>query len=122
MAKELNFDSKKLLNKKFKAVDKGYDPSEVDNYLDKIIEDYQIIESRLATPCEDVDSLKAQISELKKTVSQLTSELEREQKKWKYMPKDVKEVHIDNYELLQRIGKLEMFIYEKLNLNPDEIK
>ena len=118
MENELNFTSKSLLEKKFKKGDVGYDPYEVDLVLDQIIEDYRKIESSSQI---DVKALIQEIADLRKENQTLKDALEKEQKKFKYLPKD-KEVHIDNYELLQRIGKLEMIIYERLNLNPDEIK
>ena len=118
MENEFNFTSQSLLDKKFKKGDVGYDPYEVDLVLDQIIDDYRKMESNKQI---DYKGLLEQISELKKENQSLKEALEKEQKKFKYLPKD-KEVHIDNYELLQRIGKLEMIIYERLGLNPDEIK
>ena len=119
MAKELNFTSQTLLKKRFKSADRGYDPLEVDQVLDQIIHDYEIIEANSSV---DVPALLDLVSELKKENARLMEELAKEKGKFKYLPKDLKEVHIDNYELLQRIGKLEMYIKEKLNVNPDEIK
>ena len=119
MGKQLNYSKDVLLNKKFKSADRGYDPLEVDEVLDKIIEDYEKFE---VSSSVDITSLMAEISELKKERARLNEELQKEKSKFKYLPKDLKEVHIDNYELLQRIGKLEAFIKENLNVNPDEIK
>lgn len=118
MSKEIKFSSQTLLDKQFKHCEQGYDPLEVDIVLDQIIEDYKEFESLVVKNA----SLLEQIAELKKEIQALESELNKEKKKLKYLPKDQKEYHIDNYELLQRIGKLEMLIYEKLNINPDDIK
>ena len=46
MANKLNYDGKSLLNIKFSPDQKGYDPLEVDQVLDKIIKDYESI------PCD----------------------------------------------------------------------
>ena len=119
MAKELNFDSKSLYKKKFKTAERGYDPLEVDETLDRIIEDYRVIES---TSSIDVNKLLDEIARLKKENARISDELSKVQGKFKYLPKDLKEIHIDNYELLLRIGKLEAIIKEKLNMNPDDIK
>ena len=119
MAKDLNFDSKTLYKKKFKSAERGYDALEVDKTLDLIIEDYRLFESSSTL---DVPKLLEEISRLKRENSKLTDELTKIQSKIKYLPKDLKDVHIDNYELLQRIGKLEVVIKEKLNMNPDDIK
>ena len=119
MAKELNFNSKSLQKKKFKTAEMGYDPLEVDEVLDQIIEDYRLIESNSSV---DVPKLLSQLAELKKENAKLSEELNKAQGKIKYLPKDSKDIHIDNYELLLRIGRLEAIIKEKLNMNPDDIK
>lgn len=118
MSKDLHFSSQTLLDKQFKHCEQGYDPLEVDSVLDQIIEDYRELESLTSRN----NSLNEQIAQLKKEIQSLEENLEKEKKRLKYLPKDQKEYHIDNYELLQRIGKLEMFIHDKLNINPDDIK
>ena len=119
MAKDLKFTSKDIENIKFKYVQRGYDPLRVDEVLDEIIEDYVKIESKASLTNQE---LLNQIAELKKQNAALTEELQKEKNRIKYLPKDQKEVHIDNLVLLQRIGKLESIIYERLNMNPDDIK
>ena len=118
MVKELHFTSEKLLDIKFPSVDRGYDPYQVDLVLDQIIEDYRIFESQ----DDSNQALKDEISELKKLNASLSEELVKEKNRVKYLPRDQKDVHIDNYELLIRIGKLEALIHEKLGINPEEIK
>ena len=119
MAKDLKFTSEDLLNIKFKAVQCGYDPKQVDVVLDEIIEDYKKIENEQS---KDVQELLNQIAELKKQNASLNEQLQKEKSKINYLPKDLKEVHVDNYVLLTRIGKLESIIFEKLNMNPYDIK
>ncbi len=119
MEKKTNFTSEELLNKKLPHVQRGYDPYVVDSLLDKIIEDYELIEKVNSI---DLEKLNKELEELRKANSSLKEELDKEKNKWKYITRDHKDIHIDNFELLQRIGKLEMVIYEKLNMNPDEIK
>ncbi len=122
MDQKTNLTSKELLEKKFSTTDRGYDPYEVDTYFDKIIEDYYKFEEIIALNGVDVNKIIKELDELRKANSELKEELEKEKNKWKYISKDRKDIHIDNYELLQRIGKLEMLIYEKLHINPDDIK
>lgn len=118
MAKDLSFTSEKLLEIKFPAVEHGYDPYQVDMVLDQIIADYRNLESSE----EITERLKEEIIELKKLNDSLNGELLKEKNRMKYLPRDQKEVHIDNYELLLRIGKLEALIYEKLGISPEDIK
>ena len=119
MAKDLKFSSEELLNIKFKAVEHGYDPNQVDEVLDQVINDYRKIESGESN---NNTELLNQIAELRKANILLTEQLEKEKNRVKYLPKDQKDVHVDNYELLLRIGKLEKIIFERLNLGPDDIK
>ena len=118
MNKDLAFSSNELLNKKFKTAERGYDPEEVDTVLDQIMEGYRKVESLSKV---DVKALQNELTELKKENARIQEELTKQKEKIKYLPKD-KAVHIDNYELLQRIGKLEMFIKEKLGSIPEELK
>ena len=118
MNKDLNFTSNTLLNRKFKSSERGYNPDEVDEVLDQIIDDYRKIES---TSSIDVKALLNELNELKKENAKLSEELEKEKNKIKYLPKD-KSIHIDNYELLHRIGKLEMYIKEHIGSIPEELK
>ena len=118
MNKELSFTSEELLNKKFKTAERGYNPEEVDTVLDQIIDDYRKIESNSKI---DVKALLDELNELKKENACLKEELVKQKDKIKYLPKD-KVVHIDNYELLQRIGKLEMYIKDHIGSIPEELK
>lgn len=122
MDKKTNFTSEELLNKKFSYSKNGYNALEVDKVLDQIIEDYEKYELSSNPSGVDIEKLAKEIDSLRKENQDLKAELEKEKNKWKYISRDHKDIHIDNYELLQRIGKLEMVIHEKLNMNPDEIK
>ena len=122
MGNKLRLNSQKIANLEFKVSPKGYDPLQVDQLLDDVIRDYEVIESKMVVyDKEENASMNNQIEELKKQVVSLTVELEKEKSKWKYV-KGNTGVSEDNYELLKRIGKLEKIIFEKLHLNPEEIK
>lgn len=122
MEKKTNYTKEELLNKEFSVAVKGYNPLEVDQVLDKIIEDYERFEKNKSNSSVDVDDLLNQIKVLKEENEAIKEELEKERNKWKYISKDHKDIHLDNYELLLRIGKLEMFIHDKLGINPEDIK
>ena len=123
MDKKLNFTREELLEKRFSSAPRGYDPLEVDKILDQIMEDYEVFESNpTGGNSPELDKVLKELEELKKENASLKVELEKEKNKWKYISKDHKDIHIDNYELLKRIGKLEQLIHEKLDMNPDEIK
>lgn len=122
MEKKTNYTKEELLNKEFSVAVKGYNPLEVDQVLDKIIEDYERFEKNKSNSSVDVEELLSQIKALKEENETIKEELEKERNKWKYISKDHKDIHLDNYELLLRIGKLEMYIHDKLGINPEDIK
>ena len=122
MDRKTNFTSNELLNKKFPKMKNGYDPMEVDSVLDQIIQDYELFETNPNPVSSDTQKLLKEIEDLKRANEELKEELDNEKNKWKYVSKDHKNIHIDNYELLQRIGRLEMVIHEKLNMDPNKIR
>lgn len=121
MAVKLKHSTETLLNKQFQHKGAGYDSFDVDTVFDEIIKDYHIIESNHLVSEEEYQNLKKEIESLKKENINLKIELDNEKSKLKYIKKDGKDIHIDNLELLKRIGRLEYIIHEKLHLNPDEI-
>lgn len=122
MDKKLKLCSEELANKRFKPCGKGYDALQVDKLFDEVIQDYEFIENNLVTYTKEENYAMIQhIESLKKRISELTIELEKEKAKWKYV-KGSSGVSEDNYELLKKIGKLERIIYDKLRLSPEEIK
>ena len=121
MARKLKKTSEELANKSFAFKPNGYDPLEVDTILDEIIKDYELIESSVVLSTDEYQNLKNEIDNLKKVNIDRAIELENEKSKWKNLTSNNQEVHIDNLELLQRIGKLEKIIYDNLHLSPEEI-
>lgn len=118
---KLKNSTKSLLNKQFSSAPKGYNPLEVDTMFDQIIRDYETVEENVLLSKQEEENLKNKIEALNKENIELKVELDNEKSRWKYIKKDGKDIHIDNLVLLQRIGKLEQIIYEKLHMNPDEI-
>ena len=118
---KLKNSSQSLVNKKFSTAPRGYNPLEVDSLFDQIIKDYETVEENSLLSKDEEDNLTSKIEALRKENIELKVELDNERSRWKYIKKDGKDIHIDNLVLLQRIGKLEKIIYEKLNMNPDEI-
>ena len=118
---KLKKNSDEILNMEFKIAPKGYDGLEVDSYLDQIVKDYLAVEQNYLLSVEEYKDLKARIEKLDKENIELKIKLEKEKGKWKYIKNDEEDIHIDNLVLLQRIGKLEQYIYEKLHINPNEI-
>lgn len=121
MSIKLKKNSDYLANVQIPGTAGGYNSLEVDALLDQIIKDYETVEQNCLLSKEEYQDLKDKINNLSKENTELRVELDNEKGRWKYIKNDGKDIHIDNLELLQRIGKLERIIVEKLHLNPDKI-
>ena len=118
---KLKNDSLQIVNKQFTFDRNGYNSLEVDTLLDQIVKDYETVESNVLLAKDEDESLRQEITTLKKENIKLKVELDNEKSRWKYIKNDGKDIHIDNLVLLQRIGKLEKIIYEKLHINPEDV-
>ena len=118
---KLKTNSKELGSKEFAIKPKGYDAYDVDNTLDMIIKDYETIENNVLMSYEEHKALIEEINKLRNENVDLNVSLDKEKNKWKYVKMDGKDIHIDNLELLKRIGKLEKIIHDRLHINPDDI-
>lgn len=121
MAVKLKKNSDTLASNRFTPKNGGYNAFEVDSLLDEIIADYEKVENNVLISKTEYEQLNKRIEELEKQNIELKIKFDKANSKWKYLITDDKKVHIDNLELLIRIGKLEKIIHDKLHLNPDEI-
>lgn len=112
--------SKSILDKKFKQNLKGYDPEDVDSFLDKVIEDYEKIEC-------DFNELNRQITDLKRDNETLKAQLRDKeaaisiQKSKNIALSSSHQSSLDNLELLQRLSAYEKKLYQ-LGVDPSKIK
>lgn len=120
MAIKLNLNSKEILEMKFPNVPRGYDPLYVDEYLDKIIRDYKLVETNCLVESNEIDLLKSKIAALEKELQNIKIENE----KYASRLKDINEndnVTVDNIDLVKRINVLEKFLYQHGYI-PSQIK
>lgn len=68
----VQFTPKDILEKSFNQKMRGYDPNEVDTFLDGIIKDYQTYESNINKLLNENNQLKAEIKQLKQHENQAT--------------------------------------------------
>jgi len=120
MAIKLLLNSKEILEKKFAGAPRGYDPIAVDEFLDKIINDYLLIEKNILEDASYVQGLLDTIERLKKEKSDLEIELGRYKERFSNI-KASDNVTTDNMELLKKVNKYERFIY-RIGYNPKDIK
>lgn len=98
--KKFNLNTTTILEKKFTTEMSGYNPSEVDQYLDQIIADYQTYE----------ETVKLQENKLHER-HEILVEKDQEIKKLKVEVENLKEQlknanRINSYELMEKIKEL----------------
>lgn len=101
----LNLTPEQILNNEFSVEFKGYSPTEVDAFLDQILEDYQISEDNTQELLDLIASLQDQIKKLNSKII----ELEGKQKAF-----DISNTtSYSSVDILKRISRLEEEVYSK---------
>ena len=112
MANKLNYDGKSLLNIKFSPKQKGYDPLEVDQIFDKIIEDYETLSTSLNELASKMEQEQSKYQNLKKEFDRVTFQLAALQKKFDAL-KRVSNINDDNYTLVNKVAAYERVLHRK---------
>lgn len=112
MANKLNYDGKSLLNIKFSPNQKGYNPLEVDQVLDKIIKDYETLNNAINVIANKVEQQKGQYDKLKEDFDRVTVQMATLQKKYDAL-KRVSNVTDDNYTLVNKVAAYERVLHRK---------
>lgn len=120
MGIKLFLSSDEILNHCFAAVPKGYDPLDVDEYLDKILADYRTIEKNLLISSEEKKEMEKQIQSLTDEVKRLQIENARLSSRLSDI-KPTDRVNGDNINYIRRINQLETFLYNN-GFDPTSIK
>lgn len=109
MAKDSNLSAQEIYEKEFHVDLKGYAPSEVDEFLDLVIEDYQNYEEKLEELGQAVLRYENRIKELQQAVDtlQLQNQDLIEQASSQYINPSM-----DFPDLLQRIARLEEAVFK----------
>ncbi len=104
MNKQFNLDAKTIYEKEFPIDFKGYSPSEVDHFLDFVIQDYQSYElclSQMAQKCEELEranaSLKAKLIEFEGKVKVLNDD----------------NANVSSTDILKRLARLEAAVFNQ---------
>ena len=112
MANKLNYDGKSLLNIKFSPDQKGYDPLEVDQVLDKIIIDYETLTSEINDLAKKAEEQKSKYDNLKKEYERVKLQMATLEKKFDAL-KRVSNVNDDNYTLVNKVAAYERVLHRK---------
>lgn len=100
----LNYSPKDILQQEFKTKMRGYDPVEVDEFLDNIIKDYESYNKEILGLQEDNDRLKAKVAELSKNQSAAPTRATQETPKSQV---------VTNFDILKRLSNLEREVFDK---------
>ena len=106
----VNLTPKDIVNKNFKPKMRGYDPTEVDEFLDAVIQDYEVFTSEMQKLQADNEKLRSRVDELTKQVSVGgNSQTARPQ------------TNMTNMDVLKRLSNLERHVFgAQLNDNGDQ--
>ena len=115
----MNYNSKSLLDVKFKKNVKGYDAYQVDSTLDQVIDDYKFYEKILEENRQTISSLESQNKTLKEKLRQSEILAKKLQKTVDAIP-DSPDVTKSNIVYLQRIADLEKALYKR-GVDPKKI-
>lgn len=102
---KLELTPEEILNTEFKIDFKGYDPAQVDSFLDIVLDDYQKMEDNVQELLDLVESLQDEIKKLHEE----NIELEGKQKAFDF----TKTTQYSSVDLLKRISRLEEQVYNK---------
>ncbi|WP_042224080.1 cell division regulator GpsB [Oceanobacillus manasiensis] len=91
---QVQFSGKDILEKEFKTGMRGYNQEEVDEFLDKIIQDYDLLK-------QEIDRLQQENERLKKTSSDHTR------------TRSAQPAPQMNYDVLKRLSNLEKAVFGK---------
>lgn len=115
----LQLSAKEILEKKFEKNVKGYNADEVDQFLDKVLIDYRMIDGVVQSLNSQIVTLKRENEALKASIREKESEISIQ--KSKNIVLSHNEGSLDNLELLQRCSKYEKKLYQ-MGVDPSKIK
>lgn len=102
---KLNLTAQDILDKEFNVDFKGYSASEVDSFLDTVLDDYQNYDENIAELTSKIEELEKMIADLKAK----NLELESKQK----VIDLANTTSYSSVDLLKRVARLEEEVYRK---------
>ncbi len=115
----ISLNCEAILKKVFTPNVKGYDPDEVDAFLDRVAQDYKAFEAYYTEAREYVAQLETQLRSAREKASELEVELARYKQRLEGI-KDSDGVNMGNIDLMQRINRLEAELF-RLGVDPRKI-
>ena len=116
----ISLNAKAILEKTFVPHGNGYDPDEVDAFLDQIIRDYRAFEAYYKEAKEYTVSLETSLRNAKEKINKVEVENASYSSRLAGV-KDTDEVNSTNIELINRIRRLETELFKR-GADPNLIK
>lgn len=98
----INYDAREILQKEFSSKMRGYNPIEVDEFLDGVIKDYETFTRELLALREENQRLKAKVDQMSKSQDTLT--------RIKQEPAQTTPT-ATNFDILKRLSNLEKTVF-----------
>ncbi len=117
----LNLTAQKIMDKEFRGKKPGYDPLEVDEFLDLVIRDYETMEKSFAEVNKVVVELQKTCRIYKERLDNAEVQNEILSDRLKNIADNDSNVTLSNLELLQKISALEAALF-KAGVDPNTIK
>lgn len=108
MANQIQLSPKKILNKQFQIDFKGYSATEVDYFLDTVVEDYNAFADMLNESYVQIENLQKENEALKMKLNQMEKDKVIQQDNMKTLEDSLS----TNVDLLRRISNLEKEVYK----------
>lgn len=108
MANKIQLSPKKILNKQFQIDFKGYSATEVDYFLDTVVEDYETFADMLNDSYDQIENLQKQVEALQMKITHLEKERMIQQDNIRSMEENLS----SNVDILKRISSLEKEVYK----------
>lgn len=110
MVKDTNLTAQVIYEKEFHVDIKGYAPAEVDEFLDQIIEDYQIYDEKIEELGQALTRYEEKIKELSQQIFTLQTENQNLNEK---VNADFVNGNSDMVDVLKRIARLEKAVFNQ---------
>lgn len=110
MTKDTNLTAQVIYEKEFHVDIKGYAPAEVDEFLDQIIEDYQIYDEKIEELGQALTRYEEKIKELSQQIFTLQTENQNLNEK---VNADFVNGNSDMVDVLKRIARLEKAVFNQ---------
>ncbi|WP_086347862.1 cell division regulator GpsB [Candidatus Enterococcus clewellii] len=102
----LIYNPKEILQKEFKSKMRGYDPIEVDEFLDNVIKDYEAFNKDILALQEENSRLTAKLEQASKVSQTMPSRSAG-------MQEAPKSAAVTNFDILKRLSNLEREVFGK---------